>query len=329
MNIVKIYFDCKYTFKNNHFKNNKLKKFFFFDYLKKKGNIDSFQYNNLLNDTYIILNHNEYILNTLFEYLINFTTEIYYNNKILKFVTKETDSDIKIYNLGEQGFSILNMKTNKTYNFGIETNIPIPYLTGLYSKYNIKLNNKRKYLLGYIGGTWRGERNNFDIPKRKIVIDKLIDINNNNNNKFFYSPIIAKSHNHETELGWSKGNFGKHAKLIYYNCIFSWQPYGDTPTRRGFYEALLCGNIPIISKKSYSIYKNLLIGDKLKDICIILDDNEMYDANFITKYLLNIDNSKIQSFVNEINNIKNRLQWNIFDNENAFHDIINKVIDIP
>ena len=317
---IKIYFDLKKNLQKINSKND------FLDYFKKEGNIDSFKYNNLLDDTYIILNHNEYILNTFFEYLINFTTEINYKNKILKFVNEELESDIKIYNFYNQGFSILNMKNKKTYRFGIEHEIPIPYFTGLYSKCNIEINNKRKYLLGYIGGTWRGEHNNFGIPKRKIVIDKLIEINNKND--LFYSPIIAKTHKHEGELGWEKGEFGKNAKLVYYNCIFSWQPYGDSPTRRGFYEAILCGNIPIISNKSYSIYQKLLIGNELNKICIILDDNKMYDANFIIKYLLNIDNNKIQLYINEINNLKNRLQWNIFSNENAFHDIINKVVEL-
>ncbi len=328
MNIVKIYFDLNPSDIQAEFKNNKSENNFF-DYLKKEGNINSFEYNNLLNDTYIILNQNEYILNTFFQYLINFTTEINYNNKILKFVTEELESDIKIYNFKAQGFSILNMKNKKTFKFGIEKDIPIPYFTGLYSKCNIKINNKRKYLLGYIGGTWRGKRNSFGKPLRKIVIDELIEINNKNKNELFYSPIIAKTHKHESELGWSKGEISKNAKLVYYDCIFSWQPHGDSPTRRGFYEAILCGNIPIISKTSYSIYKKLLIGNELNKICIILDDNKMYDANFIIKYLLDIDNNKIDSLVNEINNTKNRLQWNIFINENAFHDIINKVLDLP
>ena len=201
-NTIKIYVDLKNKIKNNKSVNS------FFDYFKKNRNIDSFEYNNLLNDTYVILNHNEYILKKFFEDVINFTEEIKYKNKLLKFVNEEHDSDIKIYNLTRQGFSILNMKNNKTYKFGIENDIPIPYFTGLYSKKNIEINNKRKYLLGYIGGTWRGERNVGGIPKRKIVIDKLKEINNKNKNELFYSPTIAKTHKHEKKLGWSKGEFG-------------------------------------------------------------------------------------------------------------------------
>ena len=74
--------------------------------------------------------------------------------------------------------------------------------------------------------------------------------------------MIANSHKHEGELGWNKGAFGIKAKDIYYDSLFSWQPEGDTPTRRGFYESILCGCIPIINVTSYNIYKNLLIGEE-------------------------------------------------------------------
>ena len=316
MKIIKIFF----RFIDREYKNETN----FFDYFKTNRNINNFEFNNILNDAYDILNHNEYILHLFFEDLINFTSEIVYKDTVLKFVNNESDCDIKIFNLTKNRFSILNVKKNKIYDCGIETEISIPYLTGLYLKKNIEINNKRKYLLSYIGGVWRGEPNNYGISKRKSLIYKLKKMNN----ELFYAPIVAENHVHEGKIGWPKGVFGKNAKIIYYNSIFSLQPHGDSPTRRGFYEALLCGNIPVISKKSYFKYKNLVIGgEEVKKICIILDDDLFYDADYVINYLINVDNDKLQLYTKSINNIKTRLQWNVFTEENAFRDIINKVMN--
>ena len=45
------------------------------------------------------------------------------------------------------------------------------------------------------------------------------------------------------------------------------------------------------------------------------------------KHLLSIKNKKTQSYVSEINKIKNKLHWNVFIEDNAFHDIINTVVE--
>ncbi len=321
MFLIKIYIDLEKNIENID------ASISFYDFIKKKRNISSINKNNVLSDTYIILNHNEYILKNFFQELLSYTDNISYKNKNILFVKNEKEADIKIYNISSQGFNISNINNNKGFFFSIESHTPIPYFTGLYMKSNIEINNKRKYLLGYTGGIWRGERDNQGRCKRKLFVDKLKIINSEKNSPLFYLPLIANNHAHEGTLGWRNGEFGKSAMDTYYNSVFSWQPYGDTPTRRGFYEALLCGNIPIISRKSYNIYKNLLIGrDKLDKICIILDDNEFYDASYITEYLLSIKNNKIQSYISEINKVKSKLHWNIFAEENAFHDIINVVI---
>ena len=329
-NIYKIYINLKNDndHKYNICENN------FFDYFMKINNIDSIKYNNLLDDIYIILNHNEYVSYNFFKALFEFNVILNYSNKILKFVNEESDCDIKISFLRPNSFNgniiISNMKSGRTIRFGIEHDIPIPYFTGLYLKSNIckKFNNRREYLISYIGGIWRGEKNIYGKSKREIVINKFLEINNNYSGKIFYAPLVAESHHHEGKLGWEKGEFGKKAKLVYINSTFSWQPYGDTPTRRAFYEALLCGNIPIISKTSYSVYKNLLIGEhNLNRIAIVLDDSKFYNGEFIINYLLNIDEKTILLYKENIDNIKDRLQWNIFNEKNAFHDMINIILD--
>ena len=184
MFLIKIYIDLEKTVENTD------SSLSFYDFFKKKRNITTFDYNNLLNDIYIILNHNEYMLKPFFKELVCYTNEINYKNKRLLFVNTEKESDIKIYNISTQSFYILNKTKNKSYFFGIESYTPIPYLTGLYMKSNIEINNKRKYLLGYIGGVWRGERDNVGKYKRKLVIDKLKAMNSDNDNTLFYWHLV-------------------------------------------------------------------------------------------------------------------------------------------
>jgi hypothetical protein len=307
----------------------------FFDYMKQRLETNYIQTNEELNNTYKFLNHNEYNLSNYFKFLFE-----YYQYKLqpnnLIFVDDELAADIKIVSVESQTIILENAKSKKTVKFGIEYDIPIPYLTGIY-KYSendalLSCNVNRKYLLSYIGGSWRGPYNKFGQPKRYVTIKNFNEINDNNSTKYnknlFYCPLLANSHSEEGHLGWSEGSFGIQAKDIYWNSIFSWQPSGDTPTRRAFYEAILLGNIPVISESCFMIYKNLLIGDEnIESIVIILDDNDFFDAKYVVNYLLAINNEEIFERRSNINKLCNRLQWGPISNKNVLSDIIDKMLE--
>tara|TARA_B110000444_G_scaffold72407_1_gene68016 strand:- start:216 stop:1232 length:1017 start_codon:yes stop_codon:yes gene_type:complete len=338
MNTINIYFD------KSHLHTNKTN-LHFFNYFKQIHKLESITTIPELQNIYILLNHDEYIAYNYFQTFLLCTKETRYDNLLLKFIDNKNKADIEIYDLKRQGFTLENLKNNKKIVFNIENekgfisaDIPIPYFTGLYTKTNIdnklkftELLNKKKYFLSYIGGVWRGpiDKSN-GITKRKITIDIFFKLNKSNINsykKLFFAPIIANTHKQEGELGWKKGQFGIKAKDIYYDSLFSWQPEGDTPTRRGFYESILCGCIPVINKTSFNIYKKLLIGEEnIKKIAIVLDDCNFYDGNYVFNYLLSLDSDKITEYRNNINQIKDRLQWNIFNKENAFIDVIKKIL---
>jgi len=335
---------------NIYFNKSKLNEYYsyngkpFFEYFKQANGIENINTKAELHNIYRILNHNEYILWKYFEAFLISIKQIKYNNLILNITENKYIADIEIIDLKKQGFTLKNLKNNKKIIFNIEnekgfvpSDIPIPYFTGLYTKTNIdnklkftELLNKKKYFLSYIGGIWRGPRDNNNIPKRKLAIDAFFVLNKKNTNQYqelFFAPLIANTHKHEGELGWNKGTFGIKAKDIYYDSLFSWQPEGDTPTRRGFYESILCGCIPIINVTSFNIYKKLLIGEEnVKKITIIIDDTNYYNANYVFNYLLRLNKDKIIEYRNNINKIKDRLQWNIFNNENAFIDVIKKIL---
>ena len=338
MNNINIYFD-KSRLDINY--NNESS---FFEYFKEINEIENINTKLELHNIYRILNHNEYIVREYFETFLISVKEIKYDNLLLNIIQNRNIADIEITDLKRQGFTLENIKNNKKIVFNIENekgfvsaDIPIPYFTGLYTKPNIdnklkftELSNKKKYLLSYIGGVWRGPRDNNNIPKRKLAIDVFFSLNKKNTEKYkelFIAPLIANTHKQEGELGWNKGSFGIKAKDIYYDSLFSWQPEGDTPTRRGFYESILCGCIPIINITSFNIYKKLLIGEEnVKNIAIIIDDANYYNGNYVFNYLLGLNEDKIMEYRNNINKIKDRLQWNIFNNENAFIDVIKKIL---
>jgi len=251
-------------------------------------------------------------------------------------VKHENEADIKIISVTFQGFLIENCKTKKTHNFGIyDELIQLPYLTGIYNRIDNNPHyfmNKRNYLLSFAGGSWRGLKHENGIPLRDIVINKFNELSEGKSDqynlysKLFHCPILAKTHSEEGMLGWNYGIFSVKAKEVYLDSVFSWQPCGDTSTRRGFYEAILLGNIPVISKGSYDIYKKLLVGEEsIKNVAIVLDNDKFFDAEYIFETLLSISNDEIIQRRNNISNICNRLQWNINSDENVLSDVIEMV----
>jgi hypothetical protein len=329
-NSIKIYWNTANNF------NQKANTTNFFDYMKQRLETNYIETNEELNKTYKFINHNEYNLFNYFKFLFEYYQYSQQPNNLI-FVADELVADIKILSVESQTIILENTKNKKQIKFGIEYDTPIPYLTGIY-KYSEKTilfdctNVKRTYLLSYIGGSWRGPYNQFGQAKRYITIKNFTEISNNNLTKYnkhlFFCPLLANSHLEEGHLGWSEGSFGIKAKDVYWNSVFSWQPSGDTPTRRAFYEAILLGNIPVISESCFMIYKNLLIGDEnVESMVVILDDNDFFDANYVINYLLTISDDEILERRSNINKLYHRLQWGPTLNKNALSDIIDAMLE--
>lgn len=300
----------------------------FIDYIKKKLNTKCITLNKELSKIYKVVNHNEYKLSNYFKCVFEYYSN--HPNTMFVIVNNKEDADIIIIKVEAQ--KIIFERNKKQFIFHIEHPIPIPYLTGFYKIINSNdtFKNKRKYLLSYIGGTWRGPKNNKNQPVREITINELNNYSNLTKNnlykQLFYAPFISTSRLQEKEYGWKDGIFTVKSIEIYFDSIFSWQPKGDTPTRRGFYEALLLGNIPIISYSSYLIYKKLLIGEKIKESVIVLEDKYFFDGNYILDYLISITQDEINERQQNIINLSNHLQWNLDLSNNAFTDIITNII---
>jgi hypothetical protein len=77
--------------------------------------------------------------------------------------------------------------------------------------------------------------------------------------KLFSAPLVFNNHNHES-LHWGNETFYSNCWKLYSKSVFSWQPFGDSPTRRGFYDSWMFGCIPVISNSSAKEYSLLFRG---------------------------------------------------------------------
>jgi hypothetical protein len=77
---------------------------------------------------------------------------------------------------------------------------------------------------------------------------------------------------------------------MYATSYFSWQPAGDSVTRRAFYDSWLFGCIPVISNSSALVYEQLFNGipfieHPLRDIAVVVDDEMFYEGFKLIAYL--------------------------------------------
>ena len=94
--------------------------------------------------------------------------------------------------------------------------------------------------------------------------------------------------------------------------VFSLEPPGDTPTRRGFFDAILNGAIPVVFRKSS--YDNLFPSSPEMDprlYTVFIDENELLEGageNFIGR-LGKISEVEIREKQLRIREIMRKLQY--------------------
>lgn len=299
----------------------------FVDYLNKKLGYKEVQVHEQMDSTYRFLNHSEYVQMDIFNamHVFNKKRPDLFN---FVFVDKEEDSDVTMKHEGGMNGSQFSLKNNKTmhaYSYSLEgshtNSSTIPYPTGIYQISNNSANKNRECLLSFVGGNWRGHRRSF-LEKISQIKD---DLKSNKYKSVYHCPFITTSNSHELAMGWEEGVLSTIAKKTYLNSVFSWQPGGDSITRRGFYEAILMGNIPVISDRFFEIeYGRLLLGKKIvRDMCLTVNEDVMNDAEELIKFLLSVKDEEILHKQEHIKMYGPRLQWNFCYKDNAFNDMLN------
>ncbi len=99
--------------------------------------------------------------------------------------------------------------------------------------------------------------------------------------------------------GWksiNEADFISQCNSLYTNSVFSLQPPGDRETRRGFFQSLVCGCIPVIFKDNVNGYQQHTKRN-IKDLCIIIP-LEVKDASvsYVLDYLSFISKERIATY---------------------------------
>ena len=196
--------------------------------------------------------------------------------------------------------------------------VAAPYVLSIYSPnasavapWNLPLT--RRTLLGYYGGLQRGFRRG-EIVHEMMNYSALHyhEIGDQHFATYFSAPreVYNRTNDH------SEDSFFAEAWNLYAHSYFSWQPAGDTPTRRAFYDSWLFGCIPVVSGKPAWFY-NLLFKSQLfsgphfafDDIAVVLPWDLPEDGASILQYLSKIPLQEIRTRQSKLRSIAPLMQW--------------------
>ena len=186
----------------------------------------------------------------------------------------------------------------------------IPYVTGIYDPRLWTTARSRGTLLLFVGGTWRGPKNG-----RSHLVNGLLALAQRNRS-LFSAPLVIQNHTAEGRAGWAKGTVSTRSKEAYMNSVFSLQPPGDSPTRRGFYEALLLGNIPVVPSTSFATYS--LVSQHMAHMCVVLPDEDFWNPHKVFAYVRSISSESTRLKQAAIAKWAGELSWKVDGKQNAW-----------
>ena len=211
-------------------------------------------------------------------------------------------------------------------NFGIEDygldvsshcHLTAPYVTSIYppnasavAPWNLPL--VRSNLLVFFGSVWRGRRRQESVHEMEIYSKIHQNDVPEHFSNYFLAPVKIASHDEENFVD----SFFADAWNSYAHSFFSWQPAGDSPTRRAFYDSWLFGCIPVITTKSAEIYKllfkeRLFTGDTFvfEDIVVVLPHDVFTNGTLILEHLANMPVEEIRQRQSKLRSIAPLIQW--------------------
>jgi len=116
---------------------------------------------------------------------------------------------------------------------------------------------------------------------------------------------------------------------LYAHSTFCWQPAGDTPTRRGFYDAWMFGCIPVVSNTSARTYGRLYGGlfwqdlqVSFRDVAVVLPDTEFYRGDSLFKVLDALSDVHIRMRQDALKRLAPYLQWSYKTEPNVLSAVV-------
>lgn len=104
------------------------------------------------------------------------------------------------------------------------------------------------------------------------------------------------------------------------NSIFCLQPPGDSPTRRGFFDSIMLGCIPVVlSKNAYT-----LVQDRVEDVAVVVEWKRVENAGGILPILRSLSKQRITELQENVMRAGPRMQYSSFADErsDAFHSAL-------
>lgn len=191
------------------------------------------------------------------------------------------------------------------------------------------LSAQRSTLLTFCGGSWRGNKrgrsraqtlarfNELSSSAEETAAAPTSTSHNTAYTKLFSAPLQIRHHHQERRLGWGKrGSFYRLPWEAYATTVFSWQPHGDTPTRRAFFDSWLMGCIPVIETRGAEMYSAMFRGilfdgrhRRIEDVAVVLDQATMYDADAVLRILREMPPEEVLCRQRKLRKLAPLLQW--------------------
>ena len=252
---------------------------------------------------------------------------------------------------------------NRTEVMGLGTNpafvcfVTVPYFTGIfapskdYAMAPWTLNMNRSILLGFVGATHRHPfRARFH--GGAVTLARALESGSDVGGaaglrglsdqpayaSYYSTPVQdpGSQAEHQTVVGFYKSmrtaSAFERAWALFATSVFCWQPGGDTPTRRSFYDAWLFGCIPVIQECAVKHYERIFGGHffshhkgaTLADVVVVVRDSASPRVVFTA--LLSLSNAQIAKRRALLHRLAPFLQWNAATAKNAmrmfFHSVL-------
>ena len=214
---------------------------------------------------------------------------------------------------------------------------PVPYFHSIYSPSADSLppwasNAHRSTLLAFVGTWVRGpcpgsyDASKGDCParKRQVLLSGMQTLSdaakNGSDARRAGEPEILFRSESPTSLSgdqlWKQDYFSRMWSL-YADSVYSFQPAGDTPTRRGIYDSWMLGCIPVISQATADhtyrhLFKGLifsLANLTIGDVLVVLPDDVLGNATRLLAALRAIPPDEVARRRRRLGSLAPLLQW--------------------
>eukprot|EP00927_Polykrikos_kofoidii_P073236 TRINITY_DN69298_c0_g1_i1.p1 TRINITY_DN69298_c0_g1~~TRINITY_DN69298_c0_g1_i1.p1 ORF type:complete len:518 (+),score=58.01 TRINITY_DN69298_c0_g1_i1:209-1555(+) len=201
-----------------------------------------------------------------------------------------------------------------------------PYMTGIASPRDLTRNlaeglwqelgvtpwtktSERRQLLCYVGSVARGFR-----QTTFNSISVAAWLLNPEDPRRLFSPLLYFSRDDvRKSRGKNPDAFFRQLWELYAGSQFSWQPGGDSFTRRGFYDSWIFGCIPVISVRAADSYRRLFGGaffeGSLESFVVVLADEVFKDGTLLLRKLQSIPEEEIAGRRAKLEQLAPLLQW--------------------